>query len=61
MKSRSVQQMGAILSDLVAGVYALITENETGELLNQRLRELKASCDSLMMHAERIAKEREIK
>jgi hypothetical protein len=34
--------IGVLMSDLVVGVIALLTEKETGELLSQRKRELKA-------------------
>lgn len=47
------------MSDLVAGTHALVTENETGELLSQRVKELLASADALKRMVERIKQERE--
>jgi hypothetical protein len=56
--SKAVAQAGAVMSDLVAGVHALVTENEKGELLTQRVKELKASANALIRWVEEIQKER---
>jgi len=54
-----VSQIGACLSDLVAQVHALVTEDDRGVLLAQRLREIHASADVIMQYAKRIAQARE--
>lgn len=58
----STSQIGACLSDLVAEVHGLVTENETNnsphKLLDTRLRSIKATASAIIMHAERIAAER---
>lgn len=43
-----ITQLGGPLSDLIAGMFALATENETGEALGQRLRECRASALALV-------------
>lgn len=40
--------MGALMSDLVAGFFALVVEREKGELLAQRKRELTATLNALL-------------
>lgn len=57
-KKRLVGHIGACLSDLVAEVHALVTEGERGETLNQRLRGIKASANSIIHDAEGIAESR---
>lgn len=52
-------QIGVNVRDLVANVHALVTEGETGELLQERLRELRASANALLRHSEMIATLRE--
>lgn len=48
------------MSDLVAGVHALVTENEQGIALDQRVREIHATAKAIMMYATRIATTREV-
>jgi hypothetical protein len=48
------QRLGAELSDLVVAVYALVTEYEEGTLLDQRVREVKASANAIILRAEAI-------
>jgi len=55
---REVAQIGAVVSDLVAAVHALVTEGEKGAGLAQRVLEIRASADALVRLAERIAQER---
>ena len=47
--------MGACMSDLVADVFALVTENETGSMLDQRLLNVRASAHSIIHWAEEFA------
>jgi hypothetical protein len=56
---QSTGQIGACMSDLVANVHALVTEGETGKLLQRRLREIMASTNAIMRHSEMIAQRRE--
>lgn len=55
----SVGDIGACLSDLVADVHALVTEDERGKLLTQRLLQIKATLGAISNHAGRIAEDRE--
>jgi hypothetical protein len=41
------RRVAALLSDLVAGLFALATEHETGDLLAQRQREIRATLHAL--------------
>ncbi len=54
----AVAQLGALTSDLVAGVFALATEGEIGPHLDQRIRELNATMDALKGYLERIRVDR---
>ncbi len=56
----NTSQIGASLSDLVAHVHALVTENEGDKhgMLEQRLLEICAVANSIVRYAEGIAKER---
>jgi hypothetical protein len=51
--SKSVGMAGAIMSDLVAGLHALVTEH-----LAIRIRQLNASADAFKLAIERIKQER---
>jgi len=53
-----VANTGALMADLVAGIHALVTENEKGELLDQRVRELQATLGALALNVEHIRKDR---
>ncbi len=52
----AVARAGAIMSDLVAGLHALVTENETGKHLEHRLLELRASADAFKNAVEEIGR-----
>ena len=39
--------IGAVLSDTVAGCFALCTENESGGLLTQRVKDIDSALNSL--------------
>ena len=54
----NTSQIGATLSDLVAHVHALVTEDETSDSLAQRLREIRSGASSIVRYAEAIAGER---
>ena len=45
-------KLGACLSDLVAHVFALATEKETGSMLAQRMIDVRASAHSIIHWAE---------
>ena len=48
-------QIGASMSLLVRGVHSLVTENETGDFLRQRVAEIRADAHAVIRHAEMIA------
>lgn len=50
--------LGACLSDLVAQIYALVTENEKGDLLAQRILEINATLSAISKHAYEFAKDK---
>lgn len=54
----NVSRIGACVSDLVANVHALVTENETEGFLDQRIYELRATAVAIMGLAEQIGEER---
>jgi hypothetical protein len=49
----------AKMSDLVAGIHAFVTENETGAMLQQRLLDIRSSTGALLLRVEAVAKSRE--
>jgi hypothetical protein len=51
-------QIGATMSDMVAMVHGLVTEDEKGEMLKQRIIDIRATANSIILRAEAIAKER---
>lgn len=57
--SHNTAQLGACVSDLVASVHALVTEGETGQLLKQRLAEIEATCDAIILRSQHLADERD--
>lgn len=46
--------LGNLLADLTVGVVALLTENETGELLKQRKTELLTTLYAMVRHIENL-------
>lgn len=50
--------LGAPVSDLIAGIHALVTEKEKGRLLAQRVLEIKAHLKTIQRDVEMIEKER---
>lgn len=53
----NIAQLGAALSDLVAHVYALATENERGPWLQQRLLDVRVSATNIIRRAELLGAE----
>jgi len=51
----AVRQIGALLSDLTSHLFALVTEGETGELANQRERDIEASLKAISLQVARAA------
>jgi hypothetical protein len=51
--------VGATMADLVANVHALVAEDEKGKMLEQRMKDIRATIDSLMIRVDAIAKERD--
>lgn len=56
--AEDVAQIGRIMSDLVAEVHGFVTDHETGELLDQRVLEIRASTSSLVRYVLRVARAR---
>lgn len=50
--------LGACLSDLVAQIYALVTEKEEGDLLAQRVLEINATLAAISKNAYEFAKDK---
>jgi hypothetical protein len=48
MNKRALK-VGALMSDLTAGFFALVTEQEKGVLFSQRRRELTATLNALLL------------
>jgi len=47
MSTHQEKYLGALMSDLVAGVHALVTEEETGAMLEQREHEICATLNAI--------------
>lgn len=58
MSTSTEKRLGALMSDLVAGTHALVTEGETGPALAQRVRENLATLGALARHLTEIEHER---
>jgi hypothetical protein len=58
MDKKKVAQLGALMSDLNAGVFAFATEGETGKSLVQRTKEIRASLDAIEFLIARLVLDR---
>lgn len=52
-KRQMTAQIAALLSDLTVGMFALVAENESGNLLQQRCRELRSTLNALLNYVDR--------